>query len=154
MQWIRTNNPILYKTLKTSCKVSLRSWKFSGGSLDPQMESKCSNFFQFTWRNCRSENPNKADRGKFSSSQHFATRRPNGTISCKCFFVCGKSKMLSTSFSMFHDITTLMERLPGIGVERMDVINECHQATKVWLDEHESCRVASLKLYIHQFTVM
>lgn len=47
---------------------------------------------------------------------------------------------------MFHDVITLMEHLSGNCVERKDVINEWYQTTKVGLDEHEACHVASFKI--------
>lgn len=57
-----------------------------------------------------------------------------------------ETKMPSNSFSMFHDVVTLMERLSGNYVERKDVINEWYQATKVGLGEHEARHVASFKI--------
>ncbi len=57
-----------------------------------------------------------------------------------------ETKMPSNSFSMFHDIITLMERLTGNYVERKDVISEWYQATKVGLDEREARHVASFKI--------
>jgi hypothetical protein len=57
-----------------------------------------------------------------------------------------ETKMPSNSFSMFHDVVTLMERLSGNYVEQKDVINEWYQATKVGLGEHEAHHVASFKI--------
>ncbi len=57
-----------------------------------------------------------------------------------------ESKMPTNSFSMFHDVITLMERLSGNYVERKNVINEWYQATKVELGEHEARHVASFKI--------
>ncbi len=57
-----------------------------------------------------------------------------------------ESKMPTNSFSMFHDVITLMERLSGNYVERKNVINEWYQATKVGLGEHKARHVASFKI--------
>jgi len=57
-----------------------------------------------------------------------------------------EKNMPSNSFSMFHDIVTLMERLSGTYVERKDVISEWYQASKVGLDEREARHIASFKI--------
>ncbi len=57
-----------------------------------------------------------------------------------------ETKMPSNTFSMFHDVITLLERLSGNYVECKDVINEWYQASKVGLDEREARHVASFKI--------
>ncbi len=57
-----------------------------------------------------------------------------------------ETKMPTNSFSMFHDVITLMERLSGSYIERTEVINEWYQATKVGLDECEARHVVSFKI--------
>jgi hypothetical protein len=49
-----------------------------------------------------------------------------------------ETKMPSNSFSMFHDVVNLMERLLGNYVECKDVLNEWYQVSKVGLDEWEA----------------
>jgi hypothetical protein len=59
-----------------------------------------------------------------------------------------ETKMASNTYSVFHDVVTLLESLSGVHIERKDVINEIYQADKIGYTDGEARHISSFRIVL------